>query len=155
MARWQRDPKARRNVAYVLAAAEVLAVMANVYSIFLAYVQYANARFLGSALSGPTVIYVGVTATVVSAGVGVFVAVLYVRGRAWGRAAFIIANTGLVVLGVLWFAIDRLGAEPDRISAWAGLLLPLVTLFPLLWPLIVFRPTLLAGSDASDGSDAG
>jgi len=155
MARWQRDPKARRNVAYVLAAAEVLAVMANVYSIFLAYLQYVNARFLGSALSGSSVIYVGVTAMVVSAGVGVFVAVMYVRGRAWGRAAFIIANIGLVALGVLWFAIDHLGAEPDRISAWAGLLLPLVTLFPLLWPLIVFRPTLLAGSDASDGSDAG
>lgn len=152
MALWQRDPKARRNVAYVLAAAEVLAVMANVYSIFLAYLQYVNARFFGSALPGSSVIHVGVTAMVVSAGVGVFVAVMYVRGRAWARAAFIIANIGLVVLGVLWFAIDHLGAAPDRISAWAGLLLPLVTLFPLLWPLIAFRPALLAGSD---GSDAG
>ncbi|HUU92994.1 MAG TPA: hypothetical protein VM238_17515 [Phycisphaerae bacterium] len=149
MAQWQRDPKARRNVAYVLAATEVLALMANVYSIFSAYLLYVNARFFGSALSGPSIVYAGVAATVVSAGVGVVVAVMYVRGRAWGRATFIVANTGLVVLGVLWFAIDHLGAQPDQVSAWAGLLLPLVTLFPLLWPLITFRPMLPAGADGS------
>ena len=149
MAQWQRDPKARRNVAFVLAATEVLALTANTYSIFLAYLLYVNARFLGGALSGPSVIYTGIAATVVSAAVGVVVAVMYVRGRAWGRTVFLVANIGLVVLGVLWFAIDHLGAQPDQVSAWAGLLLPLVTLFPLLWPLIAFRPTLRGGADGN------
>jgi len=150
MARWQRDPGARRNLAYLLAAAEVAAVTANFYPIISGYLNYANVEFLGEGLSGAAVIYVSVAATIVCFAAGMAVGILYARNRAWARYLFIAANGLLVALGLLWFTVDRLGAKPEMTPALAGLLLPMVTLFPLLWPLIAFRPTLDIEADASD-----
>jgi len=144
MAQWQRDPKARRNIAYLLAAVEVAAVTANFYPIFYAYLFQLNVRLSAGReellMSLPKVYYLAVAATVVWGGVGVFVGVMFARDRAWARLVFIGGNVVLVALGVMWFVIDRLGARPEAMPAVAGLLLPIVTLFPLLWPLIVFRP---------------
>jgi len=150
MARWQRDPKARRNVAHVLAAVEAVALTANFYPIFSAYLQYVNVALLGHRLSGLSVIYVSLAAAAVCLGVAVVVGVMYARNRAWARCAFIAANGLLLALGLLWFTVDRLGAQPEVTPAIAGLVLPVVTLFPLLWPLVVFRPALREGADASD-----
>jgi hypothetical protein len=154
MARWQRDPKARRNVVYVLVAAEVLAVAANFYAIFSAYLLRLNLRLSAGKedllISLPGVSYVAIAATAVCVGVGIFVAVMYARDRAWARGAFIVVNVVLVVLGIVWFAVDRLGTTPELTAVWLGLLLPIVTLFPLLWPLVVFRPVLEGDTGASD-----
>jgi hypothetical protein len=154
MARWQRDPKARRNVAYVLAAAEVLAVTANLYLLFSAYLLQLNLRLSGGVegllISRLATHYVAVAATIVCAGAAIVVAVMYARDRAWARRLLIATNGILVGLGVLWFMMDRLGSSPDAMAAVGGLLLPFVTLFPLLWPLLAFRPTMRVASDAAD-----
>ncbi|HUU11115.1 MAG TPA: hypothetical protein VM431_11345 [Phycisphaerae bacterium] len=151
MARWQRDPKARRNVAYVLAAAEAVALTANFYSVFSAYLLQLDLRLSGRGellMSLAAVYYTALAATAVCLGVSVFVGVMYARARSWARKTFIAANVVLVGLGVVWFVKNRLGGgSPDTAATLAGLLLPIITLFPLLWPLIVFRPDRTVGAE--------
>lgn len=152
MARWQRDPKARRHIAYVLAAAETVALTANFYSIFSAYLLQLDLRLSPRGdqllMSMPAVFYTALAATVVCFGVSVLVGVMYARTRSWARKTFIAANVVLVVLGALWFLKNRLGGgSADTAATLAGMLLPIVTLFPLLWPLIVFRPERTVGAD--------
>ena len=140
MARWQRDPKLRRRLAYTLAAIEILALSFNCYYIFIAYFHQVCLR-LGvadiSIVHRAAVVAVGL---VVAA--GVVEGFYYVRGRLWAQRTFIAENAALIALGLLWFAKHHLGdgASPADYAALYGLVVPMATLFPLLWPLLVFKP---------------
>jgi len=140
MARWQRDPKLRRRLAYALATAEVLALSFNFYYVFTAYFHQLCLR-LGlqnlSVVKGVAVVAAGLV-VVAAVAEGIY----YVRGRLWAQRAFVAENVVLIVLGVLWFAKHRLGdgASPETYVALYGLVAPIATLLPLLWPLLVFKP---------------
>jgi len=140
MARWQRDPELRRRLAYALATAEVLALSFNFYYVFIAYFYQLCLRL------GLRDFSIVPRAALVAAGLMVVAGVVegfyYVRGRLWAQRAFIAENVVLIVLGVLWFAKNRLGdgASPAAYVALYGLVVPIATLLPLLWPLLVFKP---------------
>jgi uncharacterized membrane protein (DUF485 family) len=140
MARWQRDPKLRRRLAYALATAEVLALSFNFYYIFTAYFYQLWLR-LGlqnlSVVKGVAVVAAGLV-VVAAVAEGIY----YVRGRLWAQRAFVAENVVLIVLGLLWFAKNRLGdgGSPAEHVALYGLVAPIATLLPLLWPLLVFKP---------------
>lgn len=145
MARWQRDPAMRRKMAYLLVAAEAVALAINSYPIACAYLYQANIRLGGGAakplVSGGVEGALEVAATLVCLALAVVVGLMYVRGRAWARLVFMVANGAIVALGLFWFVHNRAGAvNPDPAAAVAGLLLPIVTLFPLMWPLLTFHP---------------
>jgi hypothetical protein len=141
MATWKRDLVLRRRLSWLLAAIEVAAVTLNVYFVFSAYLQRALVAVAPKLLSAKAFVAV---ALVVAGFCLVAVAVqgfLYVRGRAWARFAFLVENGVLIFLGLVWFVHNALGGgAPNIFSTWGGLILPLVTLFPLLWPLISLRP---------------
>lgn len=69
---------------------------------------------------------------------------LYLMGRPRIGRILIIQNAVLIVLGLAWY-LHSLASNwpnpPDRAIGIGGLMLPLATLFPLLWPLLVFKPT--------------
>jgi len=141
MARWQRDPKLRRRALILLAAGEMLALGVCFFGIFQAYLYRMMLR-LGVADPPASGLILVMAATVLWAAAAVFVAVMYVKGRRWARGALIAANSVLVALGLLWFVIHftRAGGDVrDTTASLVGLLLPMVTLFPLLWPLLTFR----------------
>jgi hypothetical protein len=53
----------------------------------------------------------------------------------------VVENALIVAAGVAWFVIDQtVTAEPNRAAAIGGLVAPMVTAFPLIWPLLVYRP---------------
>jgi hypothetical protein len=143
MARWQRDPASRKRLAYLLVGAEVLALAACVYGIAQAY-SLRGLLFIGVApqTANPAAWITGVAMTVVSLVLGVVVGLKYVAGRPWARTVFIAANMALIALGLFWFAVHQIrhGGVADNTASLVGLLLPMVTLFPLLWPLLRFRP---------------
>ena len=147
MAQWERDPALRRRLAYLLAAAEVAALSLSFYFIFQAYAYQASVR-LGFNFSG-TAMYILVIIGVALIAIGsALEGLAYLKGRPWARRALIVENVAVIGLGVLWFVHNRfLSNAPDRLVARAGLVLPLITLFPLLWPLLWFRPTPPAGGE--------
>lgn len=148
MARWQRDPKIRRLLTGLLAAAETLAVAINFYPICSSYAHQVNLRVRLYPTAWHEALALGLTALFL--GVAIFQAVLYVKGRAWARWAFIGENALLVLMGLVWFLHNRLGGEtPNALAALYGLALPLGTLFPLLWPLMAFKPVESAAPDAA------
>jgi hypothetical protein len=102
-------------------------------------ITWLNARFLAGRFTGAenkAAIVVGAVGFLVF----LFQGILYAKGRPWVRALFILENGLLIFLGVLWFVKNQVGAEPNRIVALLALVLPMMTLFPLLWPLLSFRP---------------
>ena len=146
MARWERDPVLRRQLTWLLASAEALALALNAYFVIAAYLR----RMLVAV--APTLLSVDAFVVVVAVLTGIyFVAAaaqgyLYVRGRPWVRTAFLVQNSVWIVLGILWFVHNLVGqGSPNKFATWGGLLLPLVTLFPLLWPLLSLRPTVPTG----------
>ncbi len=150
MARWQRDPASRRRVAYLLVAVEVLALAACTYGITQAYtVRGLLAIGVASATAQPAAWISGLVLTVVAAGLGAWIGLKYAAGRRWPRLVFIAANAVLIALGLFWFLIHQVrhGAVADNMAGLVGLLLPMVTLFPLLWPLLQFRPVLETGTE--------
>ena len=146
MARWQRDPKARRNVAAVLAAAEVLAGSLVFLVLAFHYALRLAARLVPGA--APFAWVAAVALTVPLAAWLVYESVLYVKGQEWARRLFIGCNLALVAAGLLWFAASLVagGRSPDAL--WYGLGLPMLTLFPLTAPLLACRPTADAGPSA-------
>jgi hypothetical protein len=141
MATWERDAKLRGRMAYLLASAEVAALGLNLYFLSSAYLFRINLT-LGERISplGLNLATWGLAA--LGAAAALYEAVMYVRGRSWVRRALIAENAVLVALGLLWFLHNFLSG-PGRQDRWAvigGLAIPMVTLFPLLWPLLVFRP---------------
>jgi len=144
MARWQRDPTARRRLAILLVAAEVAALTACFFLVFGPYL-HRLLLLLGMTISGGvrTAYYAACAAAALAVLVGaVVVGVKYLKGVAWTRRVFITANVVVLALGLIWLIKHELspGARTDNTAAWAGLLLPMITLFPLLWPLMTFRP---------------
>lgn len=143
MARWQRDPASRRRVAYLLVAVEVLALAACTYGITQAYgLRGLLAVGVVPATAQAVAWISGLVLTVVSVGLGVWIGLKYVAGGRWPRVVFIVANAVLIALGLFWFIVHQVrhGAVADHTASLVGLLLPMVTLFPLLWPLLQFRP---------------
>ena len=141
MARWERDPKARRNLAMTLAGTETVVLMGNFLAIFSAYVyQFFNRVMPAYYSSSARYIITGIGAVALL----VFLCVQgfsYVKGRPWATRLYVVENLVLVGMGVVWFAMDRVGAAmPDRMATVGGLLVPILTLFPLLWPLLAFKP---------------
>jgi hypothetical protein len=143
MARWQRDPRSRRRLSYLLVGVEVVALTACFLGIFLAYCL----RGLLYVGVSPETVHsatwtAGIAATALCAAVAVVVGLKYLAGKRWARAVFVVANGILVGLGLFWFVVHqfRHGAGTDNTAGLVGLLLPMVTLFPLLWPLLRFRP---------------
>ena len=144
MARWQRDPKARRRMAHLLVAAEVLALAACFYGVFSAYLLRGLLALGVGQDTAYTATWVGgIGGTVLCLAAAVLVGRKYLAGYRGARTVFLVANGVLVVLGLVWFGVHyaRAGAAADSKIALLGLLLPMITLFPLLWPLLTFRPT--------------
>jgi len=141
MASWERDPVVRRRVSWLLAGAEAAALTLNAYFVIAAYLRRLIVAVDENLLSHTAFAAVVLTLTGISLVVAVVQGVLYVRGRPWVRVAFLVENIALIVLGLLWFVHSIAGrGEPDKWATWGGLILPLVMLFPLLWPLLSFRP---------------
>jgi len=143
MARWQRDPESRRRLGYLLVGVEVLALVACTYGVSQAYALRGMLLVGASGSTAKATAWiVGLVLTVAVLGLGVWMGRKYMAGRRWPRAVFILANVALVGLGLVWFIVHqaRHGAGSDNAAALLGLLLPVVTLFPLLWPLLRFRP---------------
>jgi hypothetical protein len=142
MARWQRDPRVRRQVSRLVAAAEILALTVCFGFIFLAYCRFLTAR-LGLWKGGADLpLYIALAATAVALGVAVYEGLKYLRGVRWARLAFVAENAILLALGILWFVWHYFwqGERVSMEAAWYGAVLPVLTLFPLLWPLIAFSP---------------
>ncbi len=141
MARYERDPRRRRRLAILLAALEVLAVSGNFFTLFMAYLNWLNVRLSLSTFLGAHGIGVSAVVAAVFLVACAVVGLLYVNGNPRARLILVAANALLVLLGLLWFVKGyAMSAEPNPNVALLGLVLPMVTLFPLLWPLISFRP---------------
>ena len=139
MALWERDPKANQRMALLLVAVEALAILINFYTIFSVYIYQIHLR-LKTDLSGTALLVVVIMATVLCTALMAYEGLMFLRGRAWARYAFLGENGLLIVLGILWFLWNRMGSGlRDPLPLYLGLALPLVTLFPLMWPLLVFR----------------
>jgi hypothetical protein len=148
MARWQRDREMRLRLAWALVVAEVLALAGSFALIFMAYLRFAVVRFGGAQVSNFVLWCIALGATAVVLAVAGYEGRMFVRGCRGARAAFILENVALVVLGLLWFVKNRItGDVTNTEAALYGLLLPMLTLFPLLWPLLVFSPTPGAASE--------
>ena len=148
MARWQRDPRARRRLATLLAAVEVIAVSTNFFCIFSAYFRRLCVSVAPSWPETNTEGFLVLAVSVLFLLVAVFEGVMYVKGRPWARLAFIGENALLVVLGLVWFLVCMVGpVAPGLLVVVCGLLLPIGTLFPLLWPLLTFRPVTVTGDE--------
>jgi len=139
MAMWERDPKANRRIALLLVVVEAVAALINFFFIFQAYFFRVQLR-LHMVLSNVGLLVIVIMATAFFAVLLVYEGMMYLRGRAWVRQALLAENGVLIGLGILLLLLNRLGGGPKDVSLiYFGLLLPLVTLFPLLWPLLVFR----------------
>ena len=146
MAQYERDPQRRRRLAILIAVFEVLAASGNFFAICMAYLNWLNVRVLNSdflrAYGIATSAVVAALFLVACAVVGA----LYVKGDPRGRVILLVANVLLVLLGLVWFLKGYvMAAAPNPNVALLSLVLPMVTLFPLLWPLISFRPVPPAG----------
>ena len=149
MAQWERDPKLRRRLTWALAAAEAVAVSFNFYYVFSAYLRRLLLAISASAAAGEAVRVAPVVATAACVVVMAVLGFLYARGRGWVRPVFIAGNGFLILLGLVWFLHNFMGkAQPDAYATYGGLLVPLVTLLPLLWPLLSFRPAQRAAAQA-------
>jgi len=139
MARWERDPQARSRMRWLLTLGEVTAVTANFFVISLHYFRWMIMRV---APQGGTEIGPFTMPAIATAAVAIFLVfqgIAYGRERPWGRRLFLIENVALIVLGLVWFLVKLSEPEEARgLSVLGGLLLPMVTLFPLLWPLWTF-----------------
>ncbi|MGB2937962.1 MAG: hypothetical protein WBD05_07185 [Phycisphaerae bacterium] len=148
MARWQRDPRVRRRLAILLAAVEVMVVSINFFCIFSAYFRRLCISVAPSWPETNTEGFLVLAVAVLFLLLAVFEAIMYVKGRPWARLAFIGENALLVVLGLVWFLVRMVGPiAPGLLVVVCGLLVPIGTLFPLLWPLLTFRPVTAAGGE--------
>ena len=139
MALWERDPKANQRLALLLVVVEALAILINFYIIFSVYIYQIYLR-LQMGFSGTVMLVAVIMAVVLCAALMVYEGLMYLRGRVWARYAFLVENGLLIALGLLWFLWNRLGSGlHDVLPLYLGLALPLVTLFPLMWPFLVFR----------------
>jgi hypothetical protein len=141
MLRWHRDPKTWQRVMFVVAMVDGLAVSANFFFIFRSYLWWTCLKIITSWQGTAVPLIVPYVLTGLSFVIVAYQAVVYAAGRPWARRAFVLENILLIVAGLLWF-LASLG-NPTPVLATAvvhGLLVPMITLFPLLWPLWALRP---------------
>jgi len=145
MAAYERNPRLRRRLAVVLTVAEVLALTLAMFVNSSGVLLWVNARFLGGWFGVATLNAAPVVVSTVAFLVFIVQGVLYVKGRPWARTLFIVENGLLILLGVIWFLHNQFSLNPNRNVTLLALVIPMVTLFPLLWPLRTFRPVPPAG----------
>jgi len=141
MARWERDPVLRRQLTWLLVTVEALALTVNAYFVIAAYLRRVLVAVAPKLLSNDAFLAVVIVLTGIYFAAVVVQGYQFLRGRPWVRTAFLVQNSVWIVLGILWFAHNLAGqGNPNKFATWGGLLLPLVTLFPLIWPLLSLRP---------------
>ena len=141
MARWHRDPKVWRRVMFVIAMVDVLAISVNFFFIFRHYFWWTCLQIVTSWHETTVLLVVSYVLTGLIFVVLVYQAWVYARGRAWARRAFLAENLVGILAGLLWFLVS-LGKPAPMLTVPLvnGLLVPMLTLFPLLWPLWTLRP---------------
>ena len=149
MARWQRDPRARRNVAAVLAAAEVLLGGIVFFVLVSGYILRIGVRVARGVV--PYVLYIAGPLTILVAAGLVYLAIQYVKGQERARRLFIGFNALLVLAGLVWFLLSLVAGSESAEAVWYGLGLPMLTVFPLTAPLMGFRPKMDAPPPAGPG----
>ena len=142
MAGYERNPKLQRRLALLLAAAETLALTTNFCILFQGYGNYVT-NVLGGGVLGASGLFI---LTVVLTTACLVVAVLecrrYLKGRSRMRMILVVENGILILMGMVWYLHSLASHWPDRPDRSVAIgLLPLLTLFPLLWPLMAFKPT--------------
>jgi len=141
MARWRRDPKIWRRVLFLIAMVDVLAIAGNFFFIFRHYLWWTCLKIVTSWHGTTVPLVVPYVLTGLIFVVLIYQAWAYSSGRVWARRAFLAENLVGILAGLLWF-LASLG-NPTSVLATAvvhGLLVPMVTLFLLLWPLWFLRP---------------
>ena len=140
MARWHRDPKTWKRVMFFVALVDGLALSANFFFIFRHYLWWTCLKILTSWHGTAVPLIVPYVLTGLSFVIVAYQAVFYAAGRPWARRAFVLENILLIVAGLLWL-LASLGNPPPTLTTAVvhGLLAPMLTLFPLLWPLWAFR----------------
>ena len=141
MPRWNRDPKTWQRMMFVVAMVDGLAVSANFFFIFRHYLWWTCLNIITSWHETAVPLIVPYVLTGLSFVIVAYQAVVYAAGRPWARWLFLAENLGLLSAGLLWFLVS-LGNPigPQGPPVVHGLLVPMVTLFPLLWPLWALRP---------------
>lgn len=140
----------------MLVAAEVLALTVSFGIIFLRYLQFLLAMLSAGKGATEAAKYVALVATALALGAAVFEGIKYLRGVRWARLAFLIENVALLALGVMWFVWNRFrGDKVNTDPAWFGLVLPMLTLLPLLWPLLFHSPGSGGDSGGRDSTRGG
>jgi hypothetical protein len=140
MARWERDPQAQRQVLWFLALAEVMALLGNGFLVSMHYFRWIVSQMAPVRGAEFSPFILPMIATASAAVFLVYQGIAFAKGRAWARRLFLAENAVLIVLGLIWLAVrasDPAGAR--RVDIFGGLVLPMATLFPLLWPLWAFR----------------
>jgi hypothetical protein len=146
----------RQRVTWLLVAAEVLALTVSFGIIFLRYLQFLLAMLSAGKGATEAAKYVALVATALALGAAVFEGIKYLRGVRWARLAFLIENVALLALGVMWFVWNRFrGDKVNTDPAWFGLVLPMLTLLPLLWPLLFHSPGSGGDSGGRDSTRGG
>jgi hypothetical protein len=141
MPRWHRDPKTWQRVMFVVAMVDGLAVSVNVFFIFRHYLWWTCLKIVTSWHGTAVPLIVPYVLAGLSFVIVTYQAFVYAAGRPWARRAFVLENILLIVAGVLWFLASLGNPTPMlMIAVVHGLLVPMVTLFPLLWPLWALRP---------------
>jgi hypothetical protein len=142
MAGYERNPKQRRRLGLLLVAGESVALGANAAFVFSAYVHYLFLRMnvpLGQ-WGGYVLISVFAAAGLAA---GIYEGSMFLKGRPRFRQIMMIENALILVLGLAWFFHSWIGSMPNKPSpmiGFGGLVLPLISLFPLIWPLMTFKP---------------
>jgi hypothetical protein len=141
MARWHRDPKVWRRVMFLIAVVDVLAIAGNFFFIFRHYLWWTCLNVITSWHEPTVLLVVSYVLTGLVFVVLIYQAWAYSGGQVWARRAFLAENLVGILAGLLWFLVN-LGnpAQMLTVPLVHGLLVPMITLFPLLWPLWVFRP---------------
>jgi len=141
MARWHRDPKVWRRVMFLIAMVDVLAITGNFFFIFRHYFWWTCLNVITSLYETAVPLVAPYVLTGLIFVVFIYQAWAYSGGRVWARRAFVLENILLIVAGLLWFLVN-LGnpAQTLTVPLVHGLLVPMITLFPLLWPLWALRP---------------
>jgi hypothetical protein len=126
---------------FVVAMVDGLAVSANFFFIFRHYLWWTCLKIITSWYGTAVPLIVPYVLTGLSFVIVAYQAVVYAAGRPWARRAFVLENILLIVAGLLWFLVN-LGnpAQTRTVPLVHGLLVPMITLFPLLWPLWALRP---------------
>jgi hypothetical protein len=137
MAKWERDPVLKRRLAMLLAAAEAAALTLNFFFIFSAYTRWV-AVVVSLPLSDMALWIMAIAATVLCLAGTAFQGYQFVQGRAWSCFAFLVENGAMILLGLVWFILSMMG-RGDPLAVRFGVRLPLVTLCPLVWPLMSLR----------------